>query len=114
MILYNDPILFAANKIGSLFSQGSNNINGKPEDGSAEFSNKMIIKYGTYRHSPGEYAEMFYFQTPFPNKCVAIAGSPDTYDHELNWSIIKRDKNSFYMYMDNGGNYNFSWIAIGY
>lgn len=60
------------------------------------------------------HAEIFYFPTPFPHKCVAITGSPDTYDHELNWSIIKRNNESFYMYMDNGGNYTFSWIAIGY
>ena len=95
-------------------SQDDNSVKGKPDDGSTEFSNKMILKYGTYRHSRGEFAEIFYFPTPFPHKCVAITGSPDTYDHELNWSIIKRNNESFYMYMDNGGNYTFSWIAIGY
>ena len=97
----------------TLFSQGSNVI-GAPEEGSAELQNKLIIKYGTYTHSNGEYAEIFYFPTPFPHKCVSIVGSPDTYDHELNWSFIKRDRTSFYMYMDNGGHYTFSWIAIGY
>ena len=94
-------------------SQGSNVI-GAPEEGSAELQNKLIIKYGTYTHSSGEYAEIFYFPTPFPHKCVSIVGSPDTYDNELNWSFIKRDRTSFYMYMDNGGHYTFSWIAIGY
>lgn len=87
---------------------------GAPEDGSAELDNKLIIKYGTYHHSHGEYAQVFSFPSPFPHACVAIAGSPDTYNNELNWSIIKRDRTSFYMYMDNGGNYSFSWIAIGY
>lgn len=100
--------------LGKYLISQSNSIKGQPENGSTEFSNKMILKYGTYRHSYGEFAEIFYFSTPFPHKCIAITGSPDTYDHELNWSIIKRNNESFYMYMDNGGNYTFSWIAIGY
>lgn len=95
------------------FSQ-TGSVKGAPEDGSAELDNKLIIKYGTYHHSPGEYAQVFSFPSPFPHACVAIAGSPNTYHNELNWSIIKRDRTSFYMYMDNGGNHSFSWIAIGY
>ena len=101
-----------------LSSQGSNKINGKPEDGYIEFSNGLILQYGiANRNNRG----MFIFQKfnkPFPNKCLSVSINKidknytqgDMYD-----KIESYNNDGMYIWIEWFDiNASIAWLAIGY
>ena len=89
--------------------------------GIIKFPNGFIAQFGEipyHRGSSNSYI-FHYFNIPFPNKAMVIAGSPVTdgrppnHMNELNWHLTIIDKYSFASHHDEGP-CGFTWIAFGY
>ena len=84
-------------------------------NGWVQLNNGLIIQYGIVQYASGEFEQIYKFPTSFPHQCFAISGSPNNYySHDLNWTVRYLNNNQFGIYMDDGGNHTFNYIAIGY
>ena len=92
-------------------------------EGYAKFPNGFIVQWGTlppYGNIGSRY-KVHNFNKPFPNKAMAIAGSPQivpgaSWDfgmNELNWHIVVLSNSTFGTHHDETV-LGFSWIAFGY
>ena len=91
-------------------------------DGFIKFPSGFIAQWGEIPYYRGIHKHSYkfhYFNTPFPNKAMVIAGSPVTNgrspgdSNEFNWHLTIIDKNRFASYHDEGS-CGFTWIAFGY